>query len=114
MCLSEHQKFVAARTVSAWPIERLQAVAAASIVAIQVIPSIFDWRHQRAEAARAARLTIAQSATVIPKAEPEGLPIATYAAAHGLGLATAYQQVQRGVLIAVRVGGKMLVQTHPR
>jgi hypothetical protein len=109
MCLSHEQRLLAARTAPQWPIERLQMIVASSGIIIQIIPSIFDWRRERAEAARAARLASADMRQP-SKQEPEGLPISVYAERHHLGLATVYQQVQRGVLVAVRVGGRLRVQ----
>jgi len=52
----------------------------------------------------------ARAARAVPS--PIGVSVATYAEAHNVCLDTVYKQIKRGLIIAVRVDGRMMVQAR--
>jgi hypothetical protein len=110
MCLSFEQQKLALATSVLWPPERLSRIAASSDIPVQIITSIFDYWANRAARARAARLATADRSTLSPKPKPEGVSVATYAEAHGLSVPTVYEKIRAGLIVAVKTGGKMMVQ----
>jgi hypothetical protein len=105
VCLSFEQQQVALATSALWPIPRLQAIAASSLVAVKHFPSVFD--RKREAAARAARRAGVSVEPLMPA--PEWVPISTFAMREGVTTSTIYGRIKAGILVASRHDGRIML-----